>query len=394
MAVTNFIWNPLSENVLLETDENNTTVVAYTHGSGLYGKLLSQDRGGATSDYHYDSRRSTRQLTDANQGVTDTATYSAFGETVAKTGVTTNPFGYNGAVGYYTNSDTSDLYVRARTYDPTSGRWLSSDPLEFVDGPNTYSYVSNRPTAFMDPLGLYTLRDAIKSLESRGVKKLAPPSKIIDQSGNLGEGIGGTNYPGVDVNIQIENPFSSNRYSPTQLFEEWLRLEKQSTAWLAKIPQCPDEICIKNGKIKNCNNGIWNELKNDYFVNEYHDGADYCMRSIAFAGSAQQCCYEQKGQTLKLIKSGEPAGTPDLVAATGNVGTIFNWFGDTGHIGHDLTPYLLAKQLGRYDDYLKVRPLSQGGGSCYLPSRAEIDRRRREYNRMKRKLKEMSGMAG
>ena len=48
------------------------------------------------------------------------------------------PFGYKGAVGYYTDSDTENIYVRARTYQPIIGRWLSMDPLEFVDGTSLY----------------------------------------------------------------------------------------------------------------------------------------------------------------------------------------------------------------------------------------------------------------
>ena len=39
-------------------------------------------------------------------------------------------------------------------YDPALGRFLSRDPMRYVDGPNLYAYVSNRPADFADPSGL------------------------------------------------------------------------------------------------------------------------------------------------------------------------------------------------------------------------------------------------
>ena len=37
---------------------------------------------------------------------------------------------------------------------PEIGRWLTQDPLGFVDGTNLYAYVSNSPINFVDPYGL------------------------------------------------------------------------------------------------------------------------------------------------------------------------------------------------------------------------------------------------
>jgi len=138
LATTKFVWDELSDNVLMETDENNIPTAVYTHWPERFGQLISQERSGVTSYYHYDGEHSTRLLTDDSGAITDTYIYSAYGELVARTGTTNNPFGYKGAVGYYTNSATGDIYVRARTYEPVIGRWLSMDPLGFVDGPNLY----------------------------------------------------------------------------------------------------------------------------------------------------------------------------------------------------------------------------------------------------------------
>ncbi len=227
-----------------------------------------------------------------------------------------------------------------RYYESHNGRWISRDPIGENGGYNLYSFVNNDAVNQRDYLGLYTLGDAKNSLSKKGVEKDG-----FEWTGNAGHHV----------------------YTPTQVFNEWLVLEKADAAWLNGIPDCPDKICVIDGKPKNCDNGDWGELTNDRFVKKFHPNADYCMRSRVFGESAQQCCYElsDDGKWLKLRKSGESAGTPDRVAATGVLGSIWNFLADSGHIGHDVTPFNQAKALGRINDYLNVRLPSQGMGKCY-----------------------------
>ena len=96
MAVTNYVWDTVFDSYLTEQDEAGNTQAVYTNEPVPFGRLISQRRGGATSYYHYDAQGSTRQLTDEDQNVTDSATYTAFGEKVASSGTTQNPFGYKG----------------------------------------------------------------------------------------------------------------------------------------------------------------------------------------------------------------------------------------------------------------------------------------------------------
>ena len=44
-------------------------------------------------------------------------------------------------------------YYRARYYEPALGRFLTEDTIPFTDSVNSYSYVSNRPTAYIDSTG-------------------------------------------------------------------------------------------------------------------------------------------------------------------------------------------------------------------------------------------------
>ena len=68
-----------AQDVLLETDVSNNTQVTYTQTPDIYGNLVSQGRSTTTSFYHHDALGWTLALTDANENVTDTHKYFAFG---------------------------------------------------------------------------------------------------------------------------------------------------------------------------------------------------------------------------------------------------------------------------------------------------------------------------
>jgi hypothetical protein len=54
MPETNFFWDPLSDNILQERDETGTVTADYTTEPGLYGNVISQNRGDDESQFHYD----------------------------------------------------------------------------------------------------------------------------------------------------------------------------------------------------------------------------------------------------------------------------------------------------------------------------------------------------
>jgi RHS repeat-associated protein len=148
-----YVWD--DQNILLETDNAGSTVVQYTLSEELFGNLVSQRRSGTSSFYHFDGLGSADRLTDANQAVTDSYTYLAFGEEKASSGSTTNPFRYVGQVGYYRDGQTPLLYLRARYYEPGVGRFVTIDPL--FGGSNGYVYVKANPVTQVDPSGQLTI---------------------------------------------------------------------------------------------------------------------------------------------------------------------------------------------------------------------------------------------
>lgn len=108
-----------------------------------------------TSYYHYDAIGSTQLLTDESEAVTDSYEYDGYGNELAASGTTVNPFRYVGELGYYFDSDTGDYYVRARYYDPVTARWLSEDPIGYDSGShNSYEYGDSTPLNRIDPAGL------------------------------------------------------------------------------------------------------------------------------------------------------------------------------------------------------------------------------------------------
>jgi RHS repeat-associated protein len=157
MPETNFFWDPLSDNILEERDETGDVTTEYTTEPGLYGNLISQNRDGVESQYHFDALGSTLALTDDDQQVTDTYAYTAFGEVTAHTGSTLSPFHYVGQRGYYQDESMSDCAVRRRPLSTRVTRWLTLDQRSYADSVNLYLYTHNRPTSLIDPSGDITL---------------------------------------------------------------------------------------------------------------------------------------------------------------------------------------------------------------------------------------------
>jgi len=93
-------------------------------------------------------------------------------------------------------------YYRARYYDPTSGRFLSEDPVEFEGGFNFYPYVSDDPEDWRDPDG--TQRDRGTTAKPSGTpnpfKHMKPdpddPTKVIRTDPHTGKPTRSAKPPG------------------------------------------------------------------------------------------------------------------------------------------------------------------------------------------------------
>ncbi len=90
-------------------------------------------------------------LTNANGEVTKTYKYNAFGVEKDISESDTNAFRY---CGEYYDTESGTIYLRARYYDPSIGRFISRDSFAGKQGDplslNRYTYCHNSPVVFVD----------------------------------------------------------------------------------------------------------------------------------------------------------------------------------------------------------------------------------------------------
>jgi RHS repeat-associated protein len=116
------------------------------------GRIVSENRGGVERFYGQDPLGSVVALLDSTQSETDSVSYWPYGEELASSGTSQSPFRYVGSLGYHSDLRSRRTYVRARTYAPPTGRWLSRDPL--WPDESAYGYVDGSGTTLSDPSGM------------------------------------------------------------------------------------------------------------------------------------------------------------------------------------------------------------------------------------------------
>jgi RHS repeat-associated protein len=167
---TKFVWDATTDAYLSELDAANAVQAVYTNEPQHYGSVVSQRRSSTSHWLHADALGTTRLLTSSTQTITDTYLLDAWGNPIASSGTTVNPFRWVGRYGYYQDSSTGMVYVRARMYQPLVARWSSVDPEDIrimLDShvlPNSYMYGLNNVTTVFDPSGLWVFRAGMGSL--------------------------------------------------------------------------------------------------------------------------------------------------------------------------------------------------------------------------------------
>ena len=142
----------------------------YTYGLQRISENLSPAvTGNSTwtpSFYGYDGGGSVRQLTNSAGVVTDEYEYDAYGNSFTKSGTTPNNYLYRGE---QFDPDLGLYYLRARYYNPNTGRFMSRDP---EDGKpidpqplHKYLYAGGDPVNRIDPTGRSNLFASVAALQ-------------------------------------------------------------------------------------------------------------------------------------------------------------------------------------------------------------------------------------
>ena len=100
---------------------------------------------------HADHLGSPQKMTDSTKTIVWDVVYTPFGQVHSMTGTATN---YQRFPGQYADSETGYNYNYFRDYDPTTGRYVQSDPIGLRGGLNKYAYVGGNPLRHIDPFGL------------------------------------------------------------------------------------------------------------------------------------------------------------------------------------------------------------------------------------------------
>ena len=153
---TNYLWDANGQLPRLAVERNGTGTALRSYEYGL--NLLSMQAGGQSYYFHPDMVGSTRNVTSSSGQTEWTYSYEPFGQAQTETkNDSMAPDNPNRFAGELLDSDTGLYDLRARTYDPTNGRFLSLDPRPAGQAnpyESSYAYAFNNPASWIDPSGL------------------------------------------------------------------------------------------------------------------------------------------------------------------------------------------------------------------------------------------------
>jgi RHS repeat-associated protein len=166
--------------VLMTTDSEGNYRGAYTYANGE--RISLEDLGqveGVPNDplyYLYDALGTTAAITNMNADIIDNNRFAPFGEPlspVAKNSRLTNsPWGYTGESH---DIEAGLVYLRARYYEPGTGRFIQEDSYPYfgeIEEPltrNLYIYGKGNPLKYTDPSGHFALIPYLVKAAAKGL---------------------------------------------------------------------------------------------------------------------------------------------------------------------------------------------------------------------------------
>ena len=164
-----FVWDR-NGNIIAEMNNNKEYTNKYVRGN----KLISKNDN---EYYSYDGHGSVVNISNESGKSIKSYDYDAFGVELNKDANDTNLFRYCGE--QYDN-ETDSIYLRARYYSPSLGRFTTDDPAK--DGDNWYSYCAGNPVNGWDPSGLFNQCTIIKEGDSNDEEDVKTLQRFLSKN--------------------------------------------------------------------------------------------------------------------------------------------------------------------------------------------------------------------
>ncbi len=155
VLVEKYLWAGLTQ-LLAVYDGADSLVMRFEYSDARVPNAMV--KSGTTYYLSYDQVGSLRAVYDATGALVKRIDYDSFGNILVDTNPAFSlPFGFAGGLD---DRDTNLVHFGFRDYDPLTGRWTAKDPIGFGGGDvDLYGYVESDPINFVDPYGLYWLKD-------------------------------------------------------------------------------------------------------------------------------------------------------------------------------------------------------------------------------------------
>jgi RHS repeat-associated protein len=140
-STKNLLW--VGQQLAEERDGSNTVTKRFF--------AQGEQQSGTSYYYTFDHLGSIREMSDGSGTLEARYSYDPYGRTTKVSGSLEASFQY---AGYYQHAPSGVSLTLYRAYDPTTGKWLSRDPMEERVGTNLFGYVNQNPIIGSDPLGL------------------------------------------------------------------------------------------------------------------------------------------------------------------------------------------------------------------------------------------------
>ena len=317
--------------VILKMTAADQVSALYTYGLSRIAEVISAGVGFYLYDY---PDRNVVALVDGDQQVRNQYEYDSFGARQKVLIGLTNDFSYAGEA---YDEETKLIYLRNRYYDPKLGRFITPDP-EFgsktdPQSLNPYTYVSNNPLNYIDPMGL------------RSAKACAYPAGTKTKSGTsaVGHGFWELTYDNGEVKRIGRYPNPQNMYSdniyPGTVSHEWPATDAQIDQIITSVKKGP-----YLGVSGNCIDGLERGLK---ILGVDHPSFSFC--GVSVPTKAVMWLESLNGRSDfadKLERDMQFAADPDLymamMARKPQIPAVAQSTGDVGGVSLNKTAKLLG----------------------------------------------------